>query len=273
MTTIKQFFAMSLLSVCLQPSVGFTQVVPPMQLPMPQPGDSQLQPGLPQQSPDSLPQVNKLPNEPRTGAYANLPAVTIREFRSSVQEVTARGATDMFMTALIKTHKFRVLERARMNEGIAQEKALNQQGITTGDIGHSRYAGAGFIFEGTVSESNANAESTSLGLSLGGMGAGKSTTKGIIGIDVRVVDIESGEVLDAINVRKEILGEETSAGGITTALANVLTHGRGNAVTDALAPSDTITSARQGSVDSALRLAIEEAVNEIAKNFGTERTQ
>ncbi|MES2297935.1 MAG: CsgG/HfaB family protein [Pseudomonadota bacterium] len=226
------------------------------------------QAGVPQ-VPGLAPQAGNLPNAPRSQAFANLPAVTIREFRSSVQEIGARGATDIFMTALIKTHKFRVLERARMNEGIAQEKALNQQGLTTGELGQSRYVGAAFMFEGTVSEASANSERSSFGLSLGGMGASRATSKDIVGIDVRVIDVESGVVLDAITVRKEIVNVETNAGGVSTALVNAFTRGRASA----LAPSDAMSSARQGGVDNALRLAIEEAVGEIALRFGAQEAR
>ena len=112
-----------------------------------------------------------------------------------------------------------------------------------------------------------------MGFNISGLGASKTTTKDSIGIDVRVVDIESGVVLDAIDVRKDILGEETSVGGVTTALSNVLTRGRGNAAGNALAPNDNITSARKGSVDSALRLAIEDAVNELTRRFGAAAVQ
>ena len=85
-----------------------------------------------------------------------------------------------------------------------------------------------------------------------------------------MTDVESGIVVDAIDVRKEIKGEETKAGGLTNALANTLLRGRGAAVAQALAPTDEYVSARKDSVDKALRLAIEEAVNELAKRFAAD---
>jgi len=39
-------------------------------------------------------------------------------FRSSVGEITARGSTDMFTTALIQSGQFRVVERSRLNDGV-----------------------------------------------------------------------------------------------------------------------------------------------------------
>ena len=221
-------------------------------------------------APMQLPHPGNLQNAPTSSAtkrFADRPGVTIREFRSSVAEVTPRGATDMFMTALVKTRKFRVLERARMAEGIAAEKALNQQGMTTGQSGQSQYQAATYMFEATVSEATTDANKTSFSLGIAGAAAGRGWSSDTIAIDVRVTDVESGIVVDAIDVRREIKGVETKVGGVTTALTNLLTRGRGGALMDALAPTDEYVNARKESVDKALRDAIEEAVGEIAKRF------
>ena len=220
-----------------------------------------------------MPHQGSLTNAPTSAAsnrFADRPAVTIREFRSNVAEVTPRGATDMFMAALVKTRKFRVLERARMTEGIATEKALSQQGMTTGQVGQSQYSGAAYMFEATVSEASTGDQKTSFSLGIAGAAAGKGWASDSITIDVRVTDVESGIVVDAIDIRKEIKSVETKAGGVTTALANILTRGRGGGLVEALAPTDEYLNVRTDSVDKALREAIEEAVNEIAKRFATD---
>ncbi len=229
-------------------------------------------PGMPGAPTTQLPHQGNLQNVPTSAtSQRNLdrPTVTIREFRSSVAEVTPRGATDMFMTALVKTRKFRVLERARMAEGIAAEKALNQQGMTTGQSGQAQYKATEYMFEATVSEASAEDSKTSFGLGIFGAGAGKTYTSGSIAIDVRVTDVESGVVVDAIDVRKEIKGEESKVSGITSAIGNALTKGRLGQVLQAGQATDEYVSARKDSVDKALREAIEQAVNEIAKRFGT----
>jgi curli biogenesis system outer membrane secretion channel CsgG len=254
----------------------------PQPAPMPLPGQFPQQPGFPApgmpgmpgmaQPPAVIPHQGNLPNAPTSAtSQRNLerPTVTIKEFRSSVQEVTPRGATDMFMTALVKTRKFRVLERARMAEGIATEKALNQQGMTTGQSGQAQYKGAEYMFEATVSEASAEDSKTSFGLGLFGAGAGKSYTSGSIAIDVRVTDVESGVVVDAIDIRKELKGEESKVSGLTSALGNALTKGRLGQVLQAGQATDEYVSARKDSIDKALREAIEQAVNEIAKRFGS----
>jgi len=52
------------------------------------------------------------------------PVVAIYEFRSGVSEIGPRAATDMFVTALVHSGRFRVMERARLNEGVVREKQL-----------------------------------------------------------------------------------------------------------------------------------------------------
>ncbi len=227
----------------------------------------------PPQGPAPIPHQGNLQAAPTSAAsqrFADRPTVTIKEFRSSVAEVTSRGATDMFMTALIKTRKFRVLERARLSEGIAGEKALNQQGMTTGQAGQSQYVAATYMFEATVSEASAEDKKSSFGIGLFGAGAKKSYSEGSIAIDVRVTDVESGVVVDAIDVRKKLTGEETAAGGLTSAIGNAVTRGRAARVLREGGANDEYTSARKDSVDKALREAIEEAVNTIAKRFGAD---
>ncbi len=123
------------------------------------------------------------------------------------------------------------------------------------------------MFEATVSEATTDANKTSFSLGIAGAAAGRGWSSDTIAIDVRVTDVESGIVVDAIDVRREIKGVETKVGGVTTALTNLLTRGRGGALMDALAPTDEYVNARKESVDKALRDAIEEAVGEIAKRF------
>src|SRR5512147_670697 len=75
---------------------------------------------------DNSSTTEKLESLPRVDE-ANRKVVTIYEFRSSVPEISAGAATDMFTTALIKSGTFAVAERERLNQGVAFEKQLNAQ--------------------------------------------------------------------------------------------------------------------------------------------------
>jgi len=72
---------------------------------------------------DAAPSTQAIKAVPRKPG--DLVTVSIYEFRSAVTEIPARGATDMFMTALVNGGQFRVVERARVNEGAIREKQLN----------------------------------------------------------------------------------------------------------------------------------------------------
>ena len=220
-------------------------------------------------APLTPPQPGAMTQESKSKRFADRPAVTIREFRSSVTEVAPRAATEMFMTALVETRKFRVLERLRMNEGIGQEKLLNQQGATGGQSGEVKYVGAKYMFEGTVSEAQMDQNTTSMGLNIMGLGGKKSYSSDSIGIDVRVIEVESGIVADAIKIRKPIYGEATEVGGIGDALTNIVSQRfLGGAVQ--AAGSKEYESKRKDSIDVVLRQCIDAAVKEIAERFADE---
>ncbi len=201
--------------------------------------------------------------------HADRPAVTIMEFRSNVQEVAPRAATDMFMTALVETGRFRVLERARMNEGINQEKALNQQGLVGGSASAVRAVAAKYIFEGTVSEAQMDQNAQSVGLNILGIGGKRTTTRDTIGIDVRIIEVDSGIVADAIKVRKQLKGSSTSVGGIGDAITNNLSQQFLGGAIQSFGNKE-YEAVQKESLDNALRQAIEEAVQRIATRFADE---
>ena len=190
-------------------------------------------------------------------------AVTIYEFRSGVQEVSATAATDMFTTALIKSGQFRVVERERLNQGVVAEKQLNGAGQTTGDAARSQLRGAQYVFEGVISEANAGEDTRQASVNIGGLNLGKGTNKDSITVDVRIVDADTGDVLDAVDVSKTLNDSSANLGG-TLALANTVAamHGR-NA--NPLTPDINYQSDHKDSVNRALRACIEAAVLELVK--------
>lgn len=201
----------------------------------------------------------KLENLPR--AKGPRQVVTIYEFRSSVPEVSAAAATDMFMTALIKSGAFAVAERLRLNQGVMVEKQLNAQGQTTGNSANKQLAGAAYIFEGTVSEANAGESKTGVGGTLRGLGVETSGEKAVIGLDVRVINASSGLLLDAVNVRKPVKQSGFSVKGIGSFFKSITGSKTGGA--DA-----SVAHEKKEGVDQALRACIEQAVYELVKRYG-----
>src|SRR5215510_10571624 len=97
--------------------------------------------------------------------------VAIYEFRSSVTEIPARGATDMFIDALVHNGQFTVVERSQMNQNVIAEKQLTSQGLAEPEDSRPLRA-ARYLFEGTISEANPSETQHSGSFDVAGMTVG-----------------------------------------------------------------------------------------------------
>lgn len=192
------------------------------------------------------------------------PMVAIYEFRSGVSEIAARAATDMFVTALVQSGRFHVMERSRLNEGVVREKQLNASGATTGDIGSTQLHGVRYLFEGTLSEANASQDQHAGGVSIGGMEIGSGRNRDAIAIDVRVLDASTGEIMDVITVHRTIDATQSSFSGVGNLISAAASmHGGGLPIV----PDVHVQDQHRESVDGAVRTAIEEAVAKLGERF------
>jgi curli biogenesis system outer membrane secretion channel CsgG len=189
--------------------------------------------------------------------------VTIYEFHSGVQGVSVAAATDIFTTALIESHQFRVVERNRLNQGVMYEKQLNGAGQATGDAAQHQLRGARYIFEGTVSEANPGADQHQGGVSIGGLTLGGGKNKDTIAVDIRILDANTGDVLDSVSVSK-VLNDSAMGIGGTAALASTLASMSGHTA-NPLTPDVNYQSSHKESVDKALRACIETSVLALIK--------
>lgn len=205
--------------------------------------------------------LKNLPRKP----IADRAAVTIYEFRSSSYQVTALAATDMFTTALIDSGQFRVVERAQIQQGVIREKQLNGAGQTTGTTAQKQLRGAQYIFEGVISESNAGENQKQGGVSLGGLNLGGNNNKDTIAIDVRILDADTGDVLDSIAVRKDIETTGVNVGG-TAAFANTVASLFHKSASPVVPDVNYQTAHKQG-VDKALRACIDASVMQLIKRL------
>ena len=194
-------------------------------------------------------------------------AVTIYEFHSGVPDVSVAAATDIFTTTLVESHQFRVVERNRLNQGSVPEIQLNGAGQSTGTAAQHQLRGARYIFEGTVTEANAGADQHQGGVSIGGLTLGGGKNKDTIAIDVRILDAETGDVLDSLSVSKALHDSSVGVGG-TAALAGTLASMSGHSA-NPLTPDVNYQSSRKESIDKALRACIETAVLALIKRVDT----
>ena len=209
----------------------------------------------------SAQQLKKLKRAPGEKAV-----VAIYEFRSSVPEVQVGAAREMFVTALIRSGAFAVAERARLSEGVMRERQLGASGVTAG-AATGQLAAARYVFEVVVSEANVGASDTGGRVDVGGMTAQGGKAADSIGMDVRIVDAQTGLVVDAVNVVKELESSSVGVSGIGS-LLSTLAGQRGRNLPVPV-NADARTSRKEG-VDRALRSCIEVAVADLARRFTTE---
>jgi curli biogenesis system outer membrane secretion channel CsgG len=212
-------------------------------------------------TPASSPAAAPAPHDAREAR----PMVAIYEFRSGVSEIAARAATDMFVTALVQSGRFRVMERARLNEGVVREKQLNASGATTGDIGGTQLHGVRYLFEGTLSEANASQDQHASGVNIGGMEVAKGRNRDAIGIDVRVLDASTGEIVDVITVHRTVDATQSSFSGVGNLLSAAASMHGGHGLP--IVPDVHAQDQHRESVDGAVRSAIEEAVAKLGERF------
>lgn len=192
-------------------------------------------------------------------------AVSIYEFRSSVTEIGARGATDMFKTALVRNGRFQLVERSRLNEGVIREKQLNGAGQTTGDSAQQKLRAAEYLFEATISELSAGDRQTSGGVNIAGLQFGGGSNHDSLGIDVRIVDARNGDVRDAISLRRMLKSSTAQVSGTAAAVQTwQAVNGRN---VSPYVPDVNLQTSRKDSVDQALRGLIDDAVAQLAARF------
>lgn len=204
------------------------------------------------------------PTLPRKSSDARV-AVAIYEFTSNLPEISPRGATEQFKTALVQSGQFRVVERAKLDRGVVREKQMNAAGQTTGSTSQQQLRGAEYIFEAEITELGSGTRTSSNGLNIGGLQIGGASNRDEFGIDVSIVDANTGDVVDAISVRKRMKGAARSVGGIGALINRVRAEkGKGGV---AYSPEVQHQSTSKDNFDAVLREAIEEAVHELAKRF------
>ena len=192
--------------------------------------------------------------------------VAIYEFRSAVPDVQVGAAQEMFVTALIKSGAFAVAERQRLNEGLMRERQLNASGITAGPAA-GQVAAARYVFEVVVSEANRGASESTQNFNIGGMTVGGGKSADAIGLDVRIVDVHSGLVVDAVNVVKTIEASTSTVSGVGNLLGAL--RGLSGKTMPVSVDADSHSSRKEG-VDRALRACIEVAVAELARRLGAD---
>lgn len=131
----------------------------------------------------------------------------------SQSRVVTQGATEMLITALVRSRQFAVLDRVQFQRILNEQNLITQKRIAKGEgpkIGE--ITGADYIIEGAITEYDVDIATGGIGLKIAGKGGSTKYARASCAIDIRVTDTTTGEVVWAKSLRKEILGKKV---GIT----------------------------------------------------------
>jgi curli biogenesis system outer membrane secretion channel CsgG len=135
----------------------------------------------------------------------------------------ADDLSDMLASELSSTRAFQVLERKEI-DAVMGEQDFGESGrisaATKSKIGQIK--GAKYLVAGTVSSYEEQVHNTGGGISLGGISLGGSKDKTYIAVDLKVIDTETGEIVDTRTIEAESGGLGLGAG---VSIGNFSIHG------------------------------------------------
>ncbi|MBV1916525.1 MAG: hypothetical protein KUG65_00440 [Sphingomonadaceae bacterium] len=132
------------------------------------------------------------------------------------------GIAAMLISALRKTDRFVVLERAELNT-LLNEKQLGLTGVTSSATAQQKLMGAQLFIRGSVTEFSEQDKGGgfNIGFGLGGFSnsLGTRSRKGSIAIDIRLIDAASGRIVSSYTAKRKIksrsVGLRTGRGGFS----------------------------------------------------------
>ncbi len=132
-----------------------------------------------------------------------------------------RELQDMLASELVSTKSFRVLERKEL-DAVLGEQDLGASGridkATKAKIG--KIKGAQYLVAGTVSAFEENTSGTGGGIGIGPVSIGGKKEKAYMAVDLKVIDTETGEIVDARTVEAS-----SSSGGLSLGGGSGIFHG------------------------------------------------
>jgi curli biogenesis system outer membrane secretion channel CsgG len=121
-----------------------------------------------------------------------------------------KGVADMLVTALVESKKFMVIERSEL-EQVLNEQGLGQSGLVTPQSAAKvgQLLGAEMLVTGSVTEFGEKESKVGGGLGrLGGLNVGVSKKMARVAVDIRLVNVNTGEIIAA----KSASGEDATTG-------------------------------------------------------------
>ncbi|MCX6558000.1 MAG: CsgG/HfaB family protein [Candidatus Aminicenantes bacterium] len=121
--------------------------------------------------------------------------------------------SDMLAAELVSTRSFSVLERKELDAVLGEQDLSASDRVSEATkVKLKQLKGAQYLIAGTVSAYEENVKGGGAGIRLGPVSLGGSKEKAYIAVDVKVVDTETGEIVDARTIEATAKGSALSAG-------------------------------------------------------------
>ncbi len=144
------------------------------------------------------------------------PTITVYEIKDKTGQIKdhrshvfTQGATEMKVTALLRTGQFKVVDRINFDNLDIELQLKENNRFAHGqgpDMGEM--SGADFIIEGAITEYQVDKKTEGWGISIGGLGGSKKYAVASTAIDLRVTDTTTGEVIWTESLKRKIEGEK-----------------------------------------------------------------
>jgi len=126
------------------------------------------------------------------------------------------GMSEMLTTALHNTGRFIIVERPSLGD-VLSEQRLQEQGKLAGKTGPAtnRLIGAQILIKGAVTEFESSKAGGGAGIIIKGIGIGGGGKVAHVGIDVRIFDTSTGQVLQSHRAVGEARTSGLAVGGVS----------------------------------------------------------
>jgi curli biogenesis system outer membrane secretion channel CsgG len=130
------------------------------------------------------------------------------QYSENGSPVVSQGATEMLITALMRSRQFKVLDRANFSNFMTEQnlvvndRIVEDEGPVIGEL-----SGADYVISGAITEYQIDKKTGGLGLRVAGKGGQQQYAVASSAIDLRVTDTSSGEVVWSKSLKKEIVGK------------------------------------------------------------------
>lgn len=149
--------------------------------------------------------------KPRLGVLRFTNTTSAGWWSSSV----ANELSDMLASELASTKAFQVLERKEIDAAIYEQDLSQTNRISQATkVKLGKMKGAKYLVAGTVSAYEEETRETGGGVRVGPVSLGGKLDKTYIAVDLKIIDTETGEIVDARTIEAEAKGT-TIGGGIS----------------------------------------------------------